>query len=376
MDFNRLLRKLKPLILNKNNQASQQKVNCEPERGLPPGIDWDTLSTLCKTYLSNEMGGVSYQHLSAWKVSGAYRLFIHLANGKDQQLIFKESRYNEDEIPGMIGLPVNLAIPEFIIYQQNLEQPLLFLPKVFLAEEIEVGKKYRFVFEDLSQEYKRIDQGQAILNVMTQFADIYNEFINWSHQVNLTGLIHYDKNYSHLLQKYAYENISQLDPSVVDPIYYQVLNHWSDICSIHMMEEFYENSQNHLIHGDLNYSNIHLHQRDPKLIKIVDWEWAGFGSPLSDFVSLTKGSPPNLKTAAYKKLVDISLADSPFNNIFQDRIRLRRTINWCHIERGMLDAGFLSAQYSKSSHQARYNLPKAINRALDRLFDAYLQLSN
>jgi hypothetical protein len=376
MNFNRLLSRFKTHLPIKHNRADQQQADYEIEKGLPPGIEWEILDSLCKNNYASEIKFVCYQHLSAWKISGAYRILIHLANGKEQQLIFKESHYNEEEIPGLVGLPVNLALPEYIIYRQNSLQPLLFLPKVFLAEEIVAGQKYRYIFEDLSQEYKRIHHGSEILQVTTQFNYVYRKFNDWSHRANLSGLIHYDKDFSRSLQKYAYENIIHLDEKASDPILYQVINQWSEICSVHMLDEFHQYPRNHLIHGDLNFSNIHIHQRDPKLIKMVDWEWAGFGTPLSDFVSLTKGASPHTKTAAYKNLAGSTGEYSPFKELSQDQRLFKRMVSWCQIERGMLDAGFLSAQYSNSSHSTRFSLPKAINSSLERLFDAYLQLIN
>jgi hypothetical protein len=376
MNFNWLVDRFRLPKQQNREQAMNQRDGYFIENGLPPGLEWETLNSLCIDQFSTGVSQLFHQHLSAWKVSGAYRLFIHLANGKEIQLIYKESSYDPEQIPGLIGLPVNLAIPEYIIYQQSTLHPLDYLPKVYLAEEMVPGEKYHYLVEDLSLGYNRIKSGVEVLHVCAQFSETIDMLQEWAGIANLQGLIQYDHYYSTALQNYAFDNFHRLDPYLLEPIYYQIINQWPEICKIHLSNEFLDYSKNSFIHGDFNYSNIHVHKADPTRIKIVDWEWAGVGTPLSDFVSLIKGTPDNMETSTFMHLVRGSHSGQWSQTLGENHRQLKRMISWCKLERGMLDAGFLSAQLISQHNETKFSLPKAINRSLAVLYHAYEELSN
>jgi hypothetical protein len=375
MVLNRLVNKIRlslPTQVNTKNRPGIPAV-----QGLPQGLDWETLDSICRNDYSAGLSHANFQHLSAWKIRGAYRLNLFLTNGKLIHLIYKESSYDPAEIPGLVDLPVNLAMPEFIIYQQNTDHPLKYLPKVFLAEELVKGMKYRYLLEDLAQDYNRIKSGNEILHICSQFGEIVDALQEWVGNVELSGLIQYDRNFSNGLQEYALKNLLHLERHNSEPVYYQVINHWPDICAIHLSDEFHQYPNECLIHGDSNFSNIHVHQKDESQIKMVDWEWAGFGSPISDFVSLTKGAPDNMLPTTYQRMIAYKGSlGSPFQAIIKNPQQLQRMIAWCRMERGMLDAGFLSAQLVRQQVQAKFSLRKAINRSLTLVYQSYEDLTN
>jgi len=122
--------------LRKGSQRVPLSSKKRPTPGIPAGLNQDVLEKTCVEHYSSRPRIIQYQHLSAWKSSGAYRLLIALENGRDIRLVFKEANYSREEIPAVEGLPVQIGIPEYQVYYHNSNHPFEYLPTTLLAEEV------------------------------------------------------------------------------------------------------------------------------------------------------------------------------------------------------------------------------------------------
>ncbi len=122
------------------------------------------------------------------------------------------------------------------------------------------------------------------------------------------------------------------------------------------------------IHGDLNSTNVLFHRNEPRRIKLIDWEWAGFGLPHSDLASLFKTVSPELEArglSAYGQACERAVA-----------MDVCRVYQWCKLQRGIFDAAFFAKQTLESEVSAETNMDGRIEKALGRALQAFLDLES
>lgn len=359
-----------------NRYLDSKKSELPPIQGVPPGIDIKTIQAICAEAFHTSVLSVSYYHLSGWKSAGAYRLIIETHPGEFTHLIFKDTIYETEEIPALLNLPVRPGPAEYAIYRQPMGPLANYLPTVYLAEEIVPNLHYHYIFEDLASDYHIVKSYEDILNFSRLLPNLHLALNEWAAQVDINCLIQYDRDFSLALQLYARRSLEDFSQHVEDTTLHQVLSHWKEITQIHLLPEFFTLQPRVVIHGDANYTNIHINRYDSQKFKIVDWEWAGVGSPLADLASLLKGAPGEVEARAVREFIpankqsNLSLAPGLTSQQYQ------RMYQWCKLERGMLDASFLAIQHLSTRNQPQFSLPNAISHALQRVWDSYKQLSN
>jgi hypothetical protein len=335
--------------------------------GLPDGIDRDLLNEVSRKHFDSPVQSTAYEHLSGWKTSGAYRIHFTLVDGRVVPLIYKIASYSSEDIPAMLGLPMRPGPAEYTIYSQPPGPLAPYLPHVYWAEELTPGECYRYILEDLRVSYFWAIGTQAIARAGALLPAFHQALNDWTATADTRGLLTYGTEYSRGLQAYSHPRIERFQAKTPDPLVKQVLDRWTAISVMHLRPEFHNQDVLQMIHGDTNFSNVHLHNTDSEQMKLVDWEWAGFGLPQSDLASLLKGADALLE----KQVVQ------PFGrHLSLDARQNWRLYYWSQLERGLLDMGFLSAQYLDSARQGALSLPKAIHSAAQRLLVAYNQLSS
>ncbi len=343
--------------------------------GLPDGITAETLNKICLDQFSEKALSYSYQHLSGWKPTGAYRLLMKTHRGNEIRLIFKDSIYQKDQIPALAGLPLRPGPPEYTIYSNPTGAIAAFIPQVYLAEEITPGKHYRYLLEDLGQNYHAVGYQKEFVLSCYLLPKLHQALQDWSNEIKPQGFLQYGKKHAWSLQKYAHDNLVIYSQYSDDPILKSVLLCWPKIADLHLQEEFYRQQSNILIHGDTNYTNFFLHTQDIEQFRVVDWEWAGYGLPYADLASLLKSIPEDIEKTAFKKYINASDGRNQSlnqNMPFEENWRLYL---WCQLERGILDASFLAVQYIKAPYPARFSLPRAVSQSLHQILKVYQQLS-
>lgn len=344
--------------------------------GLPEGISPDIINAVCVEHLNEKPLSFFHQHLSGWKLSGAYRLVVKTRSGNTIRLIYKDAVYRNDQIPALINLSIHPGPPEYAIYSQPVGSMAPYLPRVYLAEEVIPGIQYRYILEDLSQNFHKLYTLDDISRFCSMLPRLHQALSEWSKELKPIGLLMFGKGFSQALQEYARENLERYGQQSSDPELLSVLNCWSPISELHLSPEFLVHQPNEPIHGDTNYTNIHIHNRDPYQFKIVDWEWAGIGLPHADLASLLKGMPEDIVEPSIRKFLGSTRNPNPCLNPALTPEENKRLYLWCQLERGLLDAAFLTAQHLNAANVAGFSLPEAISRALRQVFAVFKQLSN
>jgi 5-methylthioribose kinase len=185
------------------------------------------------------------------------------------------------------------------------------------------------------------------------------ESLDTKHRSNL---LCYDRAFSENILDYANTCFRRYVKKKPSQQVQQLLADWKGITRVYSeaMDEVYDRSSLHLIHGDLNFSNIHIHKQKVGRLKIVDWEWAGIGGWWFDLVALLKMVAPDLEQEGF----DVFLkASNRQNRCFEQRI-----YQWAKLQRGLFDASFFAKECVDSALVTRrkINIEHHMLRALDR----------
>ncbi|NLG99509.1 MAG: aminoglycoside phosphotransferase family protein [Chloroflexi bacterium] len=348
--------------------------------GLPDGIDFSTIDQIIQNAYNEPVVSARFQHLSGWKPTGAFRICLQTQRGKKIRLIFKEAVYSPAEIPALVNFPARPGAPEYSILRMVESHPdselARYLPKMYFAEEIEPGHHYRYIQEDLGENYRRATNTRDILHVCSLLARFHAAMLDCTIDLKSKDqLIRYNREFSRALQVYALKILERYRQHTDDEAIRRVLDAWQAITDLHLRDEFFDLQARIPIHGDTNHTNIHINHQDPQLIKMVDWEWAGIGSPFADLASLLKGQSDEVELCGFSLFIS-EASHHPDMSPKLDKTQKLRLFRWSKLERGLIDSAFLSSQYLDSTHNARFSLPTAINQALSRVYTTYKLLEN
>ena len=346
----------------------RKKERAIPTRGIPDGISYETINECCRTYLNEPLREISYIHLSGWKKSGAYQLFLETQKGRQWSLVYKNAYYSPKNIPALKRLSVIPGPPEYLIYKYSDKVLAQYLPQVFLASEIISGKHYQYLLEDLSKDFFMVRSGSEILAAARKLPEIHASMQGWVSHTKRDQLICYDRQFSLFLREYAQQILKRyvnVTSSETGKAVCQLWRQISEICA--PFEEMETLSILTPIHGDFNISNVHISKNGSDEIKLVDWEWAGLGLTFMDLASLLKRVTPEVEEQA----LDIySEHDSSLSPAEQKRLYY-----WCQLERGILDAAFIATQLLDSPITPMFSLEKFVEQSLRQVLIAYRKLA-
>jgi aminoglycoside phosphotransferase (APT) family kinase protein len=223
------------------------------------------------------------------------------------------------------------------------------LPQLFWFREIEAGRHFQYLLEDLAGTYAELyrdtlysmkaSHGLALLQVQQA---LRKTFVG----KHPGGLIRYDRRYSERLLEYAGSNLTDYLALTADNAVATLLDRWHDIAAVHRRDEFYDDDLRAPIHGDFAIHNVLAHRHDESQVKVLDWEWAGIGLPHADLAALIKSVRREDHPALLRAFME------------QDR-RLdaeqhQRLFHWCQLERRLFHAAFLARQQLLSERCVPY----------------------
>ncbi len=329
--------------------------------GLPGGLDFETLDALCREHGRGGLKRCAHLRLSGWKsggVCGTYRLELRTEAGASWRLIFKDECYRAELSPALQGLPISPGPPEAVVYR--MQQPFLapFLPQLFWFREIEPGRHFQYLLEDLAASYAERHRGtlyslkaaRGLALVQVQRA-LRKTFVG----KHADGLIRYDRRYSERLLEYAGTNLADYLALIADSAVATLLDRWHDVAAVHQRDEFYDDGLRAPIHGDFAVHNVLAHRHDKSQLKVLDWEWAGIGLPHADLAALIKSvrreDHPALLQAFMEQ--DRSL----------DAEQHRRLFHWCLLERRLFHAAFAARQQLLSQRRVPWLTRKITDSA-------------
>jgi len=319
-------------------RPAEERAGVRP--GPPPAL---AIGTIDRWLLERGEEGVEslrHQHLSGWKSAGAYRLWIRDPGGGERSLVYKRAVYDAAETPALIGFPLAPGPPEHRIYRSRVAALEPFLPRRFVCREIEAGRAYEYLFEDLGATHRALpgdqDPAPAVVWAAARLPRLHAALAAWAGPADRTALPVFDQHYARRLRGYARAAIERYTETTRSDLGRRVVAAWPAV------EERHQGGAPPAaelvpIHGDCNRSNIHRPLDDAEEMKLVDWEWCGLGWPEADLVSLAKGLPPRLLEQALESYAAAAGSDSSEPG--------RARIDWCLLDRGILDASFLANEY-------------------------------
>lgn len=326
-----------------------------PHNGIPPGLPRRTLDRLCREHLGESLRACSYEQLSSWKLHGAHRLHLVTDAGTEWRLIFKDDLCSEEITPGLRGLPVLPGPPEATVYGLPCSTLDRFLPRVLWSREVEPGRHFQHLLEDLGATHDKLVRHPASLPLAARATfEIHAALEQALESAPAARLLRYDRGYREQLRPYVLEGLKVYGARRPDAAVAELCARWPEVMRAHEGEEPAAQSLEGPIHGDFNTSNVLVHRERQGEFKVVDWEWAGIGVPHADLAALLKLAGPEEQRAA---LESYAAADRRLD--LTGHLRLLR---WCQLERRLLDAGFLARQVMASRRRVPW-LEAEIGRA-------------
>ncbi|HEX2980153.1 MAG TPA: aminoglycoside phosphotransferase family protein [Anaerolineaceae bacterium] len=352
----RFSRKLLARLKNLYNEPTQPMIWVY---GLPEGIQITRLNQICREQFGAPVKRARHYHLSGWKEAGAYRMKILLENGKEQHLVFKNAVYNDAQIPALSGFPILPGLPEFEIYQKGRVALQDLLPKIYDIEEVVSKRQYRYIFENLWENYHILNSPEWKLRFVEHLPRVHQALANLTDSIDPNNVLRFDREFSSALEKYALENLNRYAQTHESADLCRLFEMWPRLHEMHLRDEVDALQPPVLIHGDLNFSNAFFHRSDRSRIRLVDWEWAGYGFPHADLAALLKGTAPEIEEEALRIYAMNYPQISPADH--------QRIYSWCMLERSLNDAAFLAAQVIDSDHAAKIDLPGTIEKSIRRM---------
>ncbi len=334
-------------------------------RGLPGGLSQEIVGKICREVTGEKLRSTSYVHLSGWKVSGAYRLFLKTQSGRTWPLIFKNAIYNLEELPGLRGMPIRPGPPEYLVYKYASGALSNFLPTVHLCLEVRPGSHYQYLLEDLSHKHRRLSPfggkeqagSQNLRAAIDQLPTLHDALGNWYREIDPSALLRYDDGFSDAFIGFAKDNLEDYFAETGDETVSSILKIWPRISNLHESSGIGDLRGSVVIHGD--YHNGHIYSDDsvPDSLKLIDWEWSGLGWPHADLASALKRASPEDEELALtiyaERMKNFTLGEH------------RRLYEWCQFERGLMDAAYLTRQQMEAPRKVGW-VPPYIRRSLRR----------
>ena len=305
--------------------------------GTPPSLDPALLNTVVRDVTGSDPSRILYRQMSGWKKSGAYRLVIRTHANDKLSFIYKNALYSKDEIPALQGLPIQPGIGEYLFLKHTADAKAEYLPTAFHAIEVETNLHFQYIMEDLSGQFRTFINEADRDHLCAALPEIHQSFESWFSTEERERLLRMDRDFADRLIDYAHESLTEYRTKQPDQSVDALLADWPQFSAVfrRSADTAYGNQPLMLIHGDCNASNILFH-RKTKAIKLIDLEWAGWGFPHHDLVSILRGIEPSLETQHLKRFS---------SGLGPDREDLDREIfRHCGLQRALLNAAFVGKQ--------------------------------
>lgn len=334
------------------------------DKSQPVALDMERIKAILKAKGHRDVEWHGHRHISGWKTLGAFRIRFKTSKGF-LKLVYKNSDYSASEIPALVGLDVSPGYGEYFVYGSLPKCSARLIPEVYHVEEIEPGLRYRFLLEDLSTGYRKGDRtNQDRIIICDALPDLHADLNLLQDAPGVAQLPVYDQRYALHVLRYADDILRSSTEASDNPDLGALVGQWSEMASAYERATDWAHRKQSLslIHGDYNPSNVLL-ERGQDGIKVIDFEWFGFGLPHMDLATALKGSP-----AVTDRCI------STFSDRLGQRSREedRQLFLFCAWQRGLLDASFRIKQRQKTNaSKAGCSSDRAISRPARNAVAAY-----
>ncbi len=328
-------------------------------RGAPPGLSAEVLNEVSSKLLGEAPTRIAYVHLTGWKSSWVYRVFLRGQSGQTASLVYKNAVYDLAQIPALEGLPVLPGPPEYLIYRGAFDEEggwARYLPGVYFCRELEPGRHYQYLLEDLGSRYLARHGANVVLHIAARLPALHEAMRGAIPPLDAGRLLHYDAAFRRRFADYARLQLRRYGAASRSPLARQMEERWEEIEVLYLNTPLPNGEMIGPLHGDPNRSNVLFHTAGDET-KFIDWEWAGVGLPHHDLACAIKGVAPAVEQQALRMF-----AGQDTRLTFEEH---RHAYRWCKLERGLLDAAFLAVQQLDAPDQTRFDIEEALQRALD-----------
>ena len=318
---------LSRLHLNKRAESNSDAVVV----GLPAGVDFQTLDHLCRDKLGDPLEISHYQHLSSWKPQGAFRLFLETRNGTQWTVIFKQTVATSEFNPILDGLPVVPGPAEFAIYQCGQPGLARYLPQCFVADEVEPGRRYMFIQEDLGKPHRQAT-GESPMPPIEDLVGLHNALDRCVSGPDNHLLIDYLEAADRFIAFFRQSLEVQVEADN-DRLLGQLLNRFEEVEAAYRQGMSLPASSVGIVHGDPNLSNVHISALTPGHTKFLDWEWAGINVRHIDLAAMLKFMSPRVESESLKLYARLN----PSLSLSEHRL----LYYWAKLDRSLLDLSLM-----------------------------------
>ncbi len=367
-DLRNAISRVVPEVVRRKARLSRRR---SPQPGLPAGLARSTVDDLARQVCGMKVRDVAYLQLSGWRKhsSGTFRIFVYGDDGDEWSLIFKDALIDEDETPGLTGLPVRPGPPEHRIHTGGGRRLAPYLPEAYQVDEVEPGRHYRYLLADLARSgYDAAFPDDDVLWVAERLPAVHAELSDVGTTVPAGELVSYGHEFSAKLREMARRAAETYTRRVTDRAVRRVLERWRDVERAHDVADVHDPSLRVLRHGDANRANSLVPADRKGPVKLVDWEWAGWALPHADLADLLKGKPAALVARAVDRFGRALGGLTPDEH--------RRLHQWARLEMRLFDLAFLIPQHLGAPGTSRMDLPRYIHVAARELGEATEALSS
>lgn len=329
-------------------------------RGLPRGLQWPVLEGVLAMMHRGNPRSVCHCKLSSWKDAGTFRLFVRFRDGTEARLVYKRAVYSLDEIPANAGLPLRQGPPEFVIVGATDGPLARFVPRAYWSKACDDG--FEYLWEDLGEDFVSFveyQQSSPRTDLCEPLAAMHRALREQFSGQRVADLLDFDGMYSERIWEYAMRTLQAYFEATGEPVAGTLLARQKEVRSVFLDRSFQMERPTQVIHGDCNSSNLWVRRKaDALQLKAVDWEWAGYGMPHADIISVVKGRTDGEK----KEFLERYCTAAGLANTAREWHWLRRA----SMERSILDAAFLAKQ-SRDPLRSRQWFTGFIRRSLEDL---------
>lgn len=302
--------------------------------GPPPSVPWSNIAHRLEEAFEAKIAWVAHRSLG-WKIAGAYRLWLQLDDGRSTRVVLKHLDYSTANLPAATGLPFDISRTESLVYGQAEQHPQV-VPRTYLTLDLEdgsAGPGALVVMEDLAGGWARPRIHHAYALIILRLDDIHETMSQIaSRGPGRQALVPYNEALAWPLANLFEEFVMAEQTALGDPEAEALLSTWSEVRHV-LTSSALPEIPSTFIHGDLAPANVFIRWLPTPQIRLIDYEWMGFGFPHADLACLLKRARPSIERMSLRlyALRHRSVSFREHQIVYE----------WSQICRGLLDAIYL-----------------------------------
>lgn len=284
--------------------------------------------------ISRHWGGGPLDHawhveLAGYKDASAHLVVLEATTGQQLRLVAKALPTDPAGYPAKVGYPGPLLGPEPAVLRMPSAELRAFVPTLLDVHEDPDHAQLRLFLQDLSPSHHKAITPADVRATLEGRGRLEPVLTPWLHEQDPTSLTTWDDEFRARVLDWSRSALEDFVRVTGDAHVREFLDHWDLLAQayLHAGPEALLTA----LHGDLRRDHVFLGRGGS--MRLVDWEYAGWGWVHNDLVSLFKGlEPPLVRQLLHE-----------FARTHQDLTAAEhlRMYNRAVIERGLLDAALV-----------------------------------